>query len=238
MKVTYIFHSGFLIETADAYFLFDYYKGEIPQIHSAKPLVVFVSHKHHDHYNKAIFNMIKDYPDTKYVLSKDISVRRLLEQDAGLRDRITLIGKAETKKLLISNGKELEITTLRSTDEGVAFLLKYDEQVLYHAGDLNLWVWEGETKQYNNNMTANYFRELEKIKGMDIDVAFVPLDPRQEQDAFAGLESFMEYTNSKYVFPMHVWEQYGIIEDFIAKHPEYARQTQKVNEPGQMFEIL
>ena len=30
MKITYINHSGFLIETRDCYYIFDYYKGELP----------------------------------------------------------------------------------------------------------------------------------------------------------------------------------------------------------------
>ena len=32
IKVTYLDHSGFLVELEDAYFLFDYYKGRLPQI--------------------------------------------------------------------------------------------------------------------------------------------------------------------------------------------------------------
>ena len=30
MKVTYIFHSGFLMETPQSYYIFDYYKGALP----------------------------------------------------------------------------------------------------------------------------------------------------------------------------------------------------------------
>lgn len=30
MKVTYLDHSGFMLETATADFIFDYYKGDIP----------------------------------------------------------------------------------------------------------------------------------------------------------------------------------------------------------------
>ena len=37
-----------------------------------------------------------------------------------------------------------EIRTLRSTDEGVAFVVHYAGKTIYHAGDLNWWHWEGE----------------------------------------------------------------------------------------------
>ena len=36
MKITYINHSGFLIETKDCYYIFDYYKGELPLLDKKK----------------------------------------------------------------------------------------------------------------------------------------------------------------------------------------------------------
>ena len=36
MKVTYINHSGFLIETRDCYYIFDYYKGELSNLDKEK----------------------------------------------------------------------------------------------------------------------------------------------------------------------------------------------------------
>ncbi len=45
MEVTYTGHSGFLLDTGSAYFLFDYYTGIIPDMDKDKPLVVFVSPK-------------------------------------------------------------------------------------------------------------------------------------------------------------------------------------------------
>ena len=44
MKITYINHSGFLIETKDCYYIFDYYKGELPQLDKKKEVIVFCSH--------------------------------------------------------------------------------------------------------------------------------------------------------------------------------------------------
>ena len=40
MKVTYISHSGFLIETENCLFLFDYYEGKIPPLSQEKPLFI------------------------------------------------------------------------------------------------------------------------------------------------------------------------------------------------------
>lgn len=239
MKVTYIDHSGFLLETETASFLFDYYKGSLPQINPEKPFLVFVSHKHGDHYNPKIFELIKKYPQIQYILSKDVPVKWALlkygEQGISLEEHIHIMSKNTIQDMVLFNGKHLVIETLKSTDTGVAYLITDHDHVYYHAGDLNLWTWEGESKQYNNNMTSAYYRELEKLKDKKIDVAFVPLDPRQEKDAFSGIESFLEYTESTCVFPMHFWGDYDIIRRFLTKHPEYEKKIMTIEHTMQEF---
>lgn len=46
MKITYINHSGFLVETENCYYVFDYYKGEMPRLDKSKEAIVFCSHFH------------------------------------------------------------------------------------------------------------------------------------------------------------------------------------------------
>ena len=241
IKVTYIDHSCFLLETENVSFLFDYYKGDIPQIDSHKPFFVFVSHKHGDHFNAEIFDLIKKYPDVQYILSKEIPVKwhvlKYKEQGISLDEHIHILGKNIVYEISISDGYGLTIETLKSTDTGVAYLIYDKEHTYYHAGDLNLWIWEGETKQYNNYMTSAYYRELEKLRDKKIDVAFVPLDPRQEKDAYSGIESFLEYTDSQYVFPMHFWGDFDIIPRFLAKHPEYQEKIMIIEKTGQEFNL-
>ena len=72
LKVTYLKHSGFLVETPDKYLLFDYWKGEIPSLNYKKKLYVFASHVHHDHYVKDIFKLENQCESVKYILSFDI----------------------------------------------------------------------------------------------------------------------------------------------------------------------
>lgn len=239
MKITYIEHSGFLLETEDTCFLFDYYKGKIPQTDERKALVVFVSHRHGDHYNKEIFELVKKYPGVRFVLPRDIRTGHLTaeykERGIDLESHILTVAKNAIQEMVLSNGRTVVIETLRSTDEGVAYFLSCEGRNFYHAGDLNLWVWEEESKQYNNNMKAAYYKELEKLRGRSIDVAFVPLDPRQGKDAFMGLKSFMEYTKSSLVFPMHFWGEYGIIEDFLKNFPQYRDKIAVIHRTGQEF---
>ena len=71
LTVTYIKHSGFLIETANSYLLFDYWQGKLPELQYDKELYIFSSHAHHDHYTKDIFKLENKCQRVVYVLSSD-----------------------------------------------------------------------------------------------------------------------------------------------------------------------
>lgn len=241
MKITYIGHSGFMAELEGVDLLFDYYNGELPEREADKPFLVFVSHRHPDHYNPEIFEWMAAYPEIKFVLSKDVPVKREIqkykEKGMDLAAHLVTAVKNTTFSVELATGEEVKIETFKSTDEGVAFLLECEGHTIYHAGDLNLWVWEEESEQYNQNMTKAYFAQLEKLKDREIEAAFVPLDPRQGKDAFGGMESFLEYTQTEAIFPMHFWEKYEIIEAFREAHPEYSRRIQKIAYAGENFTL-
>ena len=54
MKITYIHHSSFMAELEHTALLFDYFEGDIPEIPEDKPLFVFASHRHGDHFSRSI----------------------------------------------------------------------------------------------------------------------------------------------------------------------------------------
>ncbi len=56
MKVTFILHSGYFVELDSCCLLFDYWRGDIPQ--SDKPLYVFASHHHEDHFSPEVFKAV------------------------------------------------------------------------------------------------------------------------------------------------------------------------------------
>ena len=221
MKITYINHSCFLVETDSCYYLFDYEKGTLPLMDITKPIIVLSSHGHHDHYNQEVFSMLDDYGmQTVYaIISEDIEI------------------PANVNVLQVSPGKEYDLwfqqklATFQSTDLGVAFLIEDGERIIYHAGDLNDWVWEEESDSYNEQMTIDYRKQIQLLSGKlncrKIDVAFVVLDPRQERDYDRGLCYFLEHIPVKQVYPMHYWEKPDIIETFLQEHPEYKLQIQR-----------
>ena len=54
MRVTYLAHSGFLVELPSVTLLFDWWKGALPPLRREQPLLVFVSHGHEDHFDPHI----------------------------------------------------------------------------------------------------------------------------------------------------------------------------------------
>ena len=224
MNISYIYHSSFLVETDRFYYLFDYETGTLPELDAAKPVFVLSSHGHDDHYNPEVFPLLDSFgmQQVRAILSDDIE-----------DDEIP----AGTNALLVAPEKEydlgpqLKLTTYRSTDLGVAFLIEDQDALIYHAGDLNDWVWEEESDSYNEEMTANYRRQIqllsETLNGREIDTAFVVLDPRQEKDYDRGLCYFLEHIPVKAVYPMHYWGQPDVMDTFLKEHPEYQSQIQK-----------
>ena len=79
MMLTYVFHSCFVLETEKAILIFDYWldlNGVVPPfLKKDKPVYVFSSHFHEDHFNSAIFEWKKQCGDITYILSKDIAMK-------------------------------------------------------------------------------------------------------------------------------------------------------------------
>lgn len=236
MKITYIHHSSFLAELEQVLLLFDYTDGPLPALAKDKPLIVFASHRHGDHFSPCIFDLARQYPHIFYVLSDDIWQNRVPQEMHGCTE---FIGPGE--ELEIEEYGNLRVTAFKSTDEGVAFMAECEGQTIYHAGDLNDWRWNGETKAWNNNMHANYKKELEQIRsgGFHPDVAFVPLDGRLEEWFYLGLHEYMEQVGADMVFPMHFWEDYSVIgrlKDLPASS-EYRERVADIQKEGQVFLI-
>lgn len=224
MKVTFIEHSGFMVEMEQNVLLFDYYQGEIPSFDGSKTLYVFASHSHADHYDPAIWKLKEQYKDIYYILSDDI------KDNEG-----AVVMKAHEKKEVAG----IEIETLRSNDMGVAFLVKVEGKTIYHAGDLNWWHWNGEPEEDNEYYKKTFQDEMKYLEGKKIDLAFMLLDPRQEDKYCWGMNYFLEHTDSKVVFPMHCFEHYKINRHYLNCEDgrRWKNIVRDITGAGQVFEI-
>lgn len=227
MKITYIYHSSFCVELDKYILLFDYFQGNIPNFDKNKKLYVFSSHSHHDHFNKCIFKLGETHPDVTYILSNDINSPK--------SENIKLMTANE--RLLVDN---LIIETLESSDLGVAFIVRVEDKTIYHAGDLNWWHWEGENSPEENDYAEKIFKApINKLKGKDIDIAFLPLDPRQGDQYYLGFDYFMKNTNTKLAFPMHLWKTYSLIKIFKNSNhaSHYKDKIVEVSYEGEEFQV-
>ncbi|MCM1190735.1 MAG: MBL fold metallo-hydrolase [bacterium] len=251
MNITYLSHSGFLTETSECYYLFDYDKGTLPPLNPVKPVLVLVSHCHADHYNPAVFETLSDIgmKEIGAILPNDIKRSRYpkglslldadrVSADGGCTDMDALSGHIlrvyHSREYRLPHGALLK--TLLSTDSGVAFLLVTSEGTFFHAGDLNDWITEDMPETERRQMTGSYWAALRALEGTSLDDACLPLDPHLGSHCADGFLYFLKKIDVKKVWPMHFWDRPETVDQFVREHPEYEdmiqRQPPAVSLPG------
>lgn len=219
IKLTYIYHDCFVVENDSDIFVFDYWKdpfterGELPFFITSsakeKTLNIFVSHHHKDHYSKHIFEWNNLFKTTRYFLSADTarSCRYILKPDS-----IYEGPKPNPEDVIILKPGErfkhgtLEVYVYSSTDIGNSYLVRSDNKTIFHAGDLNAWVWDDEELWQDNAECIKTFKAIiESIKKdfTDIDYAMFPVDPRLGKETFTGARIFNGELKIKTFIPMH-----------------------------------
>ena len=228
IKATFLAHSGFLVELPSVTLLFDWWKGNLPAIPAEKPLLVFSSHWHEDHFSPAILSL-----NAAAFILGDMDKPWLAKKGASpdVLERCVCVAGNEVCQPL----PFVEVETLPSTDEGVAFIVRADGQTIYHAGDLHWWHWEGEPDPWNPDMERNFKSYFAPLEGRSIDLAMVPLDPRLEGAYDLGLRYFLEHTNTTHVLPMHQWGNFALTERFCREHPTLAGPITPISQEGQHF---
>jgi hypothetical protein len=231
MRVTFLDHSGFLVELSSVTLLFDWWKGDLPPLRSDVPLLVFASHRHEDHFKREIFSLDAD----KFLLGKDIKPKPLFRRGISNEtlEKCAFLGGNQTVTPLPG----VTVETLPSTDEGVAFLVTAEGQTIFHAGDLNWWHWEGEDPGWNRNMEANFKRYTEPLRGRRMDLAMLPLDPRLKEDGFRGPAYFLALADIRRFLPMHQWGDFAFTARFAQAYPDFAGAIVPVTATGQRFEL-
>jgi len=224
--IKYHEHSGFSIKVNDIFFMFDYYKGDLPidDISGAKKAFVFVSHSHKDHYNKEIFTLKKHNKNTTYILAKGIDANE------------EVVYMMPNQKLHI---RGITVEAFNSTDEGVCYLVTYNGVKIFHAGDLNLWSWRKDSEEHEIlQAEKDYYRILNTMlrSTTDIDIAFFPIDPRMREYYEEGAVKFLEAFDVLHFFPMHMCGKYraaDILDTYDFKNTVFY----KVNSNNKNFKV-
>lgn len=214
MELTYIFHSGFALETEKCILVFDYWmdpSGVMPRIlTSDKPLYVFSSHFHQDHFTKKILAWKEKKDDITYILSKDILKRKRAS-------------KEDAQVWLAKGGRweddNVKVTATGSNDSGVSWLAEVEGKSIFHAGDLCNWYARFlsentipetvESEEFGIiNPVAEEKRFLGELKDIlkvsdHFDVVMFPVDGRIGNGYTLGARQFIERFNVGIFVPMH-----------------------------------
>ena len=215
MTLTYIFHSGFALETEHCILVFDCWMDPAHVmdrlLQSDKPMYVFVSHFHEDHFNHEIFSWRNKKADITYILSKDIYKHRRAN-------------KEEADVWLAKGGRwedeRLQVWATGSTDSGVSWIIEVEGRLVFHAGDLNNWYARFLTDDYQGGMIHSdefdadidpareekrYLGELKDIRKLTdhFDLVMFPIDGRIGNGYTRGGRQFIDQFNVGLFVPMH-----------------------------------
>lgn len=208
IQVTYLNHSGFRVVMDDLCMVFDYWPGESGQsgrltradLACYSQVIVFVSHSHPDHFTPEIYDWLEP-GRVHYVLGDDVP-------EPYIGQRLRPGGELRLGGAFVS--------AYESTDLGVSFLVRYHGATLFHAGDLNLWHWRdvSSTKEIEDAERA-FHRAVKPLEGLDVDVAFFPVDPRQGSLYDAGAGYFAMAVKPRLMIPMHWQGRVDVAQEFV-----------------------
>ena len=212
--IWYLRHSGWVIKTKNHFLIFDYFEfperikpveaslasGYIdPEKIKGQNVCVFVSHGHGDHYHEGMYGWREKIPGIEFVLGFQPPAAKGKYRYIGPRLEETLDG--------------MKISTIKSTDEGVAFLVEVDGLTIYHSGDHANGHAEC-SKQYKNEI--DYLAQ----RGLAMDRAFFPItgcglgDPDSVRE---GILYAVEKFKPRILFPMHAGDRTFKYKEFADK---------------------
>ena len=218
IRLTYIFHSGFVVETAAGILVFDYWldlANVLPKCLSrrgGRHVYVFASHFHKDHFTKDIFGWKQSLGSgVTYILSKDILKHRRAD-------------KGEADVWLAKGGtwadENIQVTATGSNDSGVSWIVETGGNRIFHAGDLCNWyarfLADGNKyrQPYSEELGEDIdpvaeekrflgeLKDIQKIaKGFDL--VMFPVDGRIGNGYTLGARQFIERFQVGMFVPMH-----------------------------------
>ena len=188
MTLTYIYHSGFMLEGLSAILIFDFWRdadnGIVEQTLSTthKRVYFLASHFHQDHFNPEILNLPVPHGEKKVILSRDIYRRRR----AGTEGVTAYLRRRESYR--------------------VSWSVHVEDKDIFHAGDLNNWHWADEsTPQEIKKREGDFLAILNDIRKecTAFDLVMFPVDPRLGSDFARGARQWLQHIPTRYFAPMH-----------------------------------
>lgn len=222
ISVTYIYHDCFVVETERHCLIFDYWKDPLAgiegkdfpplldEIDTSKKIYVIVSHHHKDHFSRRIFYWQERFPGMEYIISEDTfrAVKYMLKEGGTYQGTRPKSGSVHVLQPgdKYCGGEDFRIRAYASTDTGNSYAVECDGRKIFHAGDLNAWLWIGEsTPKEVAEAREDYLRILDNIgeEYREFDVAMFPVDSRMDKEYWWGAAQFVRKFRIDFFIPMH-----------------------------------
>jgi L-ascorbate metabolism protein UlaG (beta-lactamase superfamily) len=229
--VWYLYHSSFAVRTKTHLLIFDYFDvGDIPPVLSLAngfinpeefkdlDVVVFVSHRDGDHYDKNIWEWKKVVKNITYVLGFEPAIAQEV-----------YFHPQPWESIYFGNTK---VTAVPATDSGEAFLVEADGLVIYHGGDNSYW-WK--------NWWEPYKKGIDFLAGKTNYVDLLFNNWRCNGYDKRTLDEGMWYVADKFsaqaIFPMHMGTALDQIKVLIKEAPsaEKASKIVSLTRRGDVF---
>ena len=228
VEIKYVWHDCFIVVTDTCSMVFDYWceapredsadgpdcradmPGAIAVLDRSRPLYVFVSHSHKDHYNPAIFAWAQTFDKIRYIVSNDVyrRMRHVISATSVYNGP-----KVEASKVTAMRAGDVfddgcvRVRAFPSTDIGNSYAVSAAGRDFFHAGDLNAWIWKDESAEEEIRKAVGDFEAcLHSMHDSGIrrfDYAFFPVDSRIGTDYFTGASMFVREFDVARFFPMH-----------------------------------
>lgn len=226
LQVTYIWHDCFLVETDAAdgtsiALLFDFWKdehgdparmpGALAALPRTIPLYVFISHGHKDHFNPLVFGWAAEFAEVHYIVSNDVSkrIRHIVSPTSVYTGPRVDAGRVVT----LRRGEEwtdgrVAVRAFPSTDIGNSYMVETGGRLVFHAGDLNAWIWKDESTEAEVRKALGDWRACLRditswLDGRRVEVAMFPVDARIGRDFWTGAAEFVRAVDTATFIPMH-----------------------------------
>ena len=199
MQVTYLQHSGILVENETHQLFFDVISDITSLINFHKKIIFCVSHSHADHFVKSKIKI--EQTGVTYIFSEDVP-------RSGFENVHVL---APQEKITVDG---IVFKAYASSDLGNAYTIHFDGKTLFFAGDLNWWHWENNSEEANRAEEKLFKSIVATIEDHVFDVAFIPVDPRQGNAYHITGDYFLEVFDIAHFVPIHFATNFGITKSF------------------------
>ena len=201
MDINYLLNSGFLVRDEKILLVFDDYEDPAEIVDAAYDegdfdrLYIFATHAHFDHFS----THIRAYAPkvTRYIFSSDIKHTKRVKIFP--TDKITYM-----KRYSEWNDDAIKVWSYDSTDIGISFRVEFPSgKRVFHAGDFNWWHWADDTPENIDLAEKAFKRQVRRLRGMEADVAFFPVDGRLGSFEERGAMEFAARAEIKGLVAMH-----------------------------------